>query len=132
MFCYYSVRVANRITSSAMRRAESGWARVRICALSALRRAGSCRSARAVGMSCCCASASLTSTAASFLTNAMALCVWWSSATLGEGTRMAGLPSRHNSLMLLAPAREMTKSANAYRSGMLLRKGVTTIGQFDN
>ncbi len=56
-------------------------------------------------------SASRTMMAASFSTRAMALRVWWSSATLGEGTRTAGLAAMHNSLMVPAPAREMTMSA---------------------
>ena len=48
---------------------------------------------------------------ASLLTSAMAFFVWWSSATLGLGTRMTGFPMRQNSLMELAPARLMTRSA---------------------
>ena len=67
--------------------------------------------ARASEMSLAGASASLTMRAASLLTRAMAFFVWWSSATLGEGTRITGLPMRQNSEMLLAPARLTTRSA---------------------
>ena len=37
---------------------------------------------------------------------------------------MDGLPSRHNSDMDEAPAREMTKSASAYAKGIWLTKSV--------
>ena len=56
------------------------------------------------------ASASFTYNAAFLLTNAKAFLVWWSSATLGEGTRITGFCSKQNSEMEPAPARLMTKS----------------------
>ena len=47
------------------------------------------------------ASASLTSRAALRFTSAIAFFVWWSSATLGDGTSITGLPIRQNSLIEL-------------------------------
>ena len=41
---------------------------------------------------------------------------------------MDGLPNRHNSEIEDAPAREMTKSANAYAKGIWLTKSVQMMG----
>ena len=41
------------------------------------------------------------------------MCVWWSSATLGEGTKMAALCIAHSSDTVLAPLRVTTASAAA-------------------
>ncbi len=38
-----------------------------------------------------------------FSTSAIAFFVWWSSATLGEGTKITALPARHNSETVPAP-----------------------------
>lgn len=46
-----------------------------------------------------------------FVDKCQCIFVWWSSATLGEGTRMTGLPSRQNSEIEPAPARLITTSA---------------------
>ena len=46
-----------------------------------------------------------------------ALKVWWSSVALGSGTRMAGRPAQVSSASVEAPARAMTRCAQARCSG---------------
>ena len=43
---------------------------------------------------------------------------WWLSVTLGEGTRMAGVPVAVSSLKVDAPARHSTRSAAAMTVGI--------------
>ena len=108
-----------------MRRAESCCAKAETLAASSVSCASSFINRKALSINSFCASTSFTNTAACLLTSAMALCVWWSSATLGDGTKMLGLPNRQSSEMLLAPARETTKSAMAYTKSMRATKSVT-------
>ena len=59
------------------------------------------------------ASWSFTIIAAYLLTSAMALCVWWSSVTFGEGTKITALCAAQSSETELAPERDITRSAAA-------------------
>ena len=47
------------------------------------------------------------------------------STVIGEGTKIDAFPSKHNSEIELAPAREITKSAIAYAKSIRLTKSVT-------
>ncbi len=48
----------------------------------------------------------------------MALWYWWFSATLGDGIRMEARPAAASSLRVLAPARQITRSAAARQAGI--------------
>ena len=111
-------------TSSTMRSAELSNAIRSTLALSEWSLSSSLTVASMTSTNFSGASASVTMMAASRLARARAFFVWWSSATFGEGTKMEGLPSNCNSLMLLAPAREITRSAARYAISILLMNGI--------
>ena len=52
--------------------------------------------------------------AAFLFTKVLAFLYWWFSATFGEGMKITGLPTIHNSEIELAPALEIIISASAY------------------
>ena len=68
-------------------------------------------------------SVSLSKSAAFWSAMAWAFLVWWSSATLGEGTKITGLPTTASSLTELAPAREIITSAMEKAALMSSTKG---------
>src|SRR6266571_3812956 len=57
---------------------------------------------------------------------AAALCVWWSAAAVGRGTRMLGFPQAHSSATVIAPARATTRSAARYAVVIGSKKPRTT------
>ena len=65
-------------------------------------------------------SESLTSIAAFLLTSDCAFLYWWFSATFGDGTRITGLPTTHNSEIAIAPALETIISAAWYANSIFL------------
>ena len=102
-----------RTISSTIRSAAAGRAsasRRRLISASASRSASS-SSAR--GMARVRHSASGITTAAPLRSSARAFFVWWSSATLGEGTKTTGFATRQSSETVPAPLRDTTRSAAA-------------------
>lgn len=99
--------------SFTIRSAESGMASASILRLNSDKRAGSFNSPTASSMTRATASESGISSAAPLSANARAFLVWWSSATLGDGTKRVGLATRQSSDTVQAPLRETTRSAAA-------------------
>ena len=57
-------------------------------------------------------------TAAPRSSSTLALCYWWFSATFGDGINTQAVPLASSSLRVIAPAREITRSAAARQSGI--------------
>src|SRR5690606_31631972 len=101
-------------TSFAITSSASSIASDLICVPNSKHRLSSANRSSTVSTSVVRALVSATRTAARLATSACAFFVWWSSATLGEGTSTTGFPTAHNSDIVPAPALEITRSAAAY------------------